>query len=218
MRRTIFSAVLLVLVTMEASAQGQGTGRAGKRTLLARDSEIALARSAAPKEVSAGAEIYVLTERGYDVAVRGTNGNACLVSRSWPESLEPQCFDPEAVRTVLQTELRRGALLQSGASMETINREIEDGVREGAFRVPTRPAMTYMMSSAQVLYDDEGKRVGAWQPHLMIFYPNLTSEQLGLGSTPNPAAAIVVDPGQPLANIMIIVKKAIDPVGIPDAR
>jgi hypothetical protein len=211
-------AILLCFVQHDVAAQGQGVGRAGKRTLLARDFEIALARSAAPKEVSAGAEIYVLTERGYDVAVRGTNGNACLVSRSWPESLEPQCFDPEAVQTVLQTELRRGAMLQSGASMETINREIEDGLRKGAFRVPSRPAMTYMMSSAQLLYNDEGKRVGAWQPHLMIFYPNLTSEQLGLGRTPNPAAAIVVDAGQPLANIMIIVKKAIDPVGIPDAR
>jgi len=218
MRRTVLSVVLLVVVSVDANAQGQGVGRAGKRALLARDFEIALARSAAPNEVSAGAEIYVLTASGYDVAVRGTNGNACLVSRSWPESLEPQCFDPEAVQTVLQTELRRGAMLQSGASMETINREIEDGLRKGAFRVPTRPAMTYMMSSAQVLYNDEGKRVGAWQPHLMIFYPNLTSEQLGLGSTPNPEAAIVVDPGQPLANIMIIVKKAIDPVGIPDAR
>jgi hypothetical protein len=218
MRRTVLSVVLLVVVSVDANAQVQGVGRAGKRALLARDFEIALARSAAPKEVSAGAEIYVLTERGYDVAVPGTNGNACLVSRSWPESLEPQCFDPEAVQTVLQTELRRGAMLQSGASMETINREIEDGLRKGAFRVPSRPAMTYMMSSAQLLYNDEGKRVGAWQPHLMIFYPNLTSEQLGLGRTPNPAAAIVVDPGQPLANIMIIVKKAIDPVGIPDAR
>jgi len=218
MRSAFFVVVALVLMPAVVHTQGQSTGRAGKRTLLPRETEIALARSAAPKEVSAGAEIYVLTERGYDVAVRGTNGNACLVSRSWPESLEPQCFDPEAVSTVLQTELRRGAMLQSGASMETINREIEDGLRKGAFRVPTRPAMTYMMSSAQVLYNDEGKRVGAWQPHLMIFYPNLTSEQLGLGSTPNPAAAIVVDPGQPLANIMIIVKKAIDPEKIPDAR
>jgi len=218
MRSAFFVVVALMLMPAVVHTQGQSTGRAGKRTLLPRETEIALARSAAPKEVSAGAEIYVLTERGYDVAVRGTNGNACLVSRSWPESLEPQCFDPEAVSTVLQTELRRGAMLQSGASMETINREIEDGLRKGAFRVPTRPAMTYMMSSAQVLYNDEGKRVGAWQPHLMIFYPNLTSEQLGLGSTPNPAAAIVVDPGQPLANIMIIVKKAIDPEKIPDAR
>jgi len=218
MRSAFFVVVALVLMPAVVHTQGQSTGRAGKRTLLPRETEIALARSAAPKEVSAGAEIYVLTERGYVVAVRGTNGNACLVSRSWPESLEPQCFDPEAVSIVLQTELRRGAMLQSGASMETINREIEDGLRKGAFRVPTRPAMTYMMSSAQVLYNDEGKRVGAWQPHLMIFYPNLTSEQLGLGSTPNPAAAIVVDPGQPLANIMIIVKKAIDPEKIPDAR
>ena len=218
MRSAFFVVVALMLMPAVVHTQGQSTGRAGKRTLLPRETEIALARSAAPKEVSAGAEIYVLTERGYDVAVRGTNGNACLVSRSWPESLEPQCFDPEAVSTVLQTELRRGAMLRSGASMETINREIEDGLRKGAFRVPTRPAMTYMMSSAQVLYNDEGKRVGAWQPHLMIFYPNLTSEQLGLGSTPNPAAAIVVDPGQPLANIMIIVKKAIDPEKIPDAR
>jgi len=218
MRSAFLVVVALMLMPAVVHTQGQSTGRAGKRTLLPRETEIALARSAAPKEVSAGAEIYVLTERGYDVAVRGTNGNACLVSRSWPESLEPQCFDPEAVSTVLQTELRRGAMLQSGASMETINREIEDGLRKGAFRVPTRPAMTYMMSSAQVLYNDEGKRVGAWQPHLMIFYPNLTSEQLGLGSTPNPAAAIVVDPGQPLANIMIIVKKAIDPEKIPDAR
>ena len=218
MRSAFLVVVALMLMPAVVHTQGQSTGRAGKRTLLPRETEIALARSAAPKEVSAGAEIYVLTERGYDVAVRGTNGNACLVSRSWPESLEPQCFDPEAVSTVLQTELRRGAMLQSGASMETINREIEDGLRKGAFRVPTRPAMTYMMSSAQVLYNDEGKRVGAWQPHLMIFYPNLTSEQLGLGSTPNPAAAIVVDPGQPLANVMIIVKKAIDPEKTPDAR
>jgi hypothetical protein len=216
MRRVLLSAVLLVVLAVDANGQGQGSGRAGKRALLARDLEIALARSAAPKEVSTAAEIFVLTERGYEVAVRGTNGNACLVSRSWPESLEPQCFDPEAVRTVMQTELHRGALLQAGASMETITREIEEGLRRGTFRAPSRPAMTYMMSSAQVLYNDAGKRVGAWQPHLMIFYPNLTNEQLGLGSTPNPAAAMVVDPGQPLANIMIIVKKAIDPEGIPD--
>lgn len=213
MSRITCGAALAVVVALPATLQpqGQNVGRAGKRALLPRDAEIALARSAAPKEVSADAEIYVLTEHGYDVAVRGANGNACLVSRSWPESLEPQCFDPEAVRTVMQTELRRGALLQSGASMDAINREIEDGLERGALRVPTRPAMTYMMSSAQVLYNDEGKRVGAWQPHLMIFYPNLTSEQLGLGSTPNPAAAMVVDAGKPLANIMIIVRKAVDP-------
>ena len=198
-----------------ANAQGQGTGRAGKRAILPRDFEITLARSAAPKEVSAAAEIFVLTDTGYAVAVRGTNGNACLVERSWPESLEPICYDAEAAATVMQTHLRRGAMLQAVASMEAINQEIDEGLKRGRFRTPTRPSMTYMMSAAQVLYNDSGKRVGAWQPHLMIYYPNLTNDQLGLGATPSTDAAIVVDPGKPWSNIMIVVKKAITPVGGP---
>ncbi len=209
---------LLVALPGVVTAQASGHGRAGKRALMPREVEVALARSAAPKEVSAAADIYVLTDTGYAVAVRGTNGNACLVDRSWPESLEPHCFDAESAATVMQTALRRGSLLQSGATHEDINREIDEGLRTGRFRVPTRPAMTYMMSSAQVLYNDDGKRVGAWQPHLMIYYPNLTSEQLGLGGKPNPDAAIVVDSGKPLANIMIIVKKAIDPDGPSGGR
>ncbi len=215
----ILLAVLLLSVTgTYAWAQGDGIGRAGKRALLPRDYEIALARSAAPKEVSAAAEIFVLGDSGYVVAVGGTNGNACLVNRSWPESLEPHCFDAEAVATVMQTHLRRAALVQSGAAQDAINRDIEDGLRQGRFRTPRRPAMTYMMSAAQVLYNDDGKRVGAWQPHLMIFYPNLTSEQLGLGASANPDAAIVVDSGKPWSNIMIIVKKAIAPDGASGGR
>jgi hypothetical protein len=47
----------------------------------------------------------------------------------------------------------------------------------------------------------------------MIYYPNLTSEQLGLGPVPNADAAIVVDSGKPWSNIMVIVKKAIAPSG-----
>lgn len=218
MRRLRNGLVAVVVCSMalgsQLEAQGQGSGRGGKRALLGRDYEIALARSAAPKDVSAQAEIYVLTDTGYVVAVRGTNGNACMVERSWPESLEPICFDAEAVASVMQTHLLRGALQQRGSSIEAINQAIDDGLKSGRFRTPTRPAMTYMMSAAQVLYNDDGKRVGAWEPHLMIFYPHLTSEQLGLGATPRPDAAIVVDPGKPWSNIMIIVKKAVTPEGI----
>ena len=43
--------VIAFVAPAVALAQGQGTGRAGKRTLLGRDFEIALARSAAPTEV-----------------------------------------------------------------------------------------------------------------------------------------------------------------------
>ncbi len=214
MRRLATSLPLLLGLLMPpayALAQSQASGRAGKRSLLATDVEIALARSAAPREVSAAADVYTLTDTGYVLAVRGTNGNACLVNRSWPDALEPHCFDAEASATVMQHDLLRTALYQRGISKTEVDRDIADRVLDGRLKLPRRPAMTYMMSAAQVLYDDSGKKVGAWQPHLMLHMPYLTSEELGLGSTPNPAAAIMVDSGKPNANLMIIVTKAIAP-------
>jgi hypothetical protein len=45
-------------------------------------SEIALARSAAPSSISDGAEVMVLGREGYKTAVKGTNGFLCIVERS----------------------------------------------------------------------------------------------------------------------------------------
>ena len=45
--------------------------------------EIALARTAAPPSISSNAEVMVLSDGGYQTAVRGTNGFVCLVERSW---------------------------------------------------------------------------------------------------------------------------------------
>jgi hypothetical protein len=179
--------------------------------MLPRDREIALARSAAPPEVSRDAKVLVLTERGFEVADSGSNGVTCVVNRSRPESLEPHCFDAEGSASVLPIELRRTELLRAGKGPAEIDREIGEGLLAGRYRLPRRPAMSYMMSSGQVLYDDDGTRVGKWQPHLMIFYPNLTAADLGLGGEPSPRAAIVVDPGQPLSNVMIVVKDFVDP-------
>jgi hypothetical protein len=103
-------------------------------------------------------------------------------------------------------ELRRTELLREGKSAEEIDREIAAGLLSGKYRLPRRPAMSYMMSPEQVLYDDEGRKVGKWQPHLMIFYPHLTSADLGLGGTPSTRAAMVVDEGKAVSNIMIVVK------------
>jgi hypothetical protein len=46
-------------------------------------SEIALARGAAPRSISDGAEVMVLGRVGYKTAVKGTNGFLCIVERSW---------------------------------------------------------------------------------------------------------------------------------------
>jgi len=107
---------------------------------------------------------------------------------------------------VLPMELRRTELLREGKSTEEIDREIAAGLLSGKYRLPRRPAMSYMMSPEQVLYNDEGRKVGKWQPHLMIFYPHLTAADLGLGGMPSLQAALVVDEGKAVSNIMIVVK------------
>jgi len=206
--------VLILMATVgggQVMAQSVAAGRTGPRTLLPREREIALARTAAPAAVSQDATVMVLTERGFEVAVKGTSGVTCVVNRSHPLSLEPHCFDAEASATVLPMELRRTELLREGKSNEEIDREIAAGLLSGKYRLPRRPAMSYMMSSEQVLYNDEGQKVGKWEPHLMIFYPHLTYADLGLGGTPSTQAALVVDEGKAVSNIMIVVKEFAGP-------
>jgi hypothetical protein len=208
MRASWWILILMVVVVGggPATAQSVAAGRTGPRPLIPREREIALARTAAPAEVSRDATVMVFTEGGFEVAVKGTSGVTCVVNRSHPQSLEPHCFDAEASATVLPMELRRTELLREGKSAEEIDREIAAGLLSGKYRLPRRPAMSYMMSPQQVLYNDEGRKVGKWQPHLMIFYPHLTSADLGLGGTPSTQAAMVVDEGKAVSNIMIVVK------------
>jgi hypothetical protein len=201
---------LLCLPAAHLHAQAASAGRTGARIMLPRDREIALARSAAPADVSREATVMVLTDRGFELAEQGSNGVTCVVNRSQPESLEPHCFDAEGSATVLPIELRRTELLLEGRTNEEIDREIGQGLLSGRYRLPRRPAMSYMMSSGQVLFNEQGKRVGRWHPHLMIFYPNLTPADLGLGA-PGLSTAVVVDPGLPLSNIMVVLKDFVEP-------
>jgi hypothetical protein len=204
-------ALAAILMPGILPAQARGAGKSGPRALLPRDREIALARSAGPPSVTAGARVYVLTAAGYVVADSGTTGAACYVSRSWPESLEPHCFDAEGAETILLMEMRRVELLAKGVSMEQVEREIADGVIGGRFRLPARPATSYMMSCAQRLISDEGQAVGKWRSHLMIYFPYLTNESIGLATGPDLRAAVVVNPGTPEANIMIPVQEFVTP-------
>jgi hypothetical protein len=211
MRGDLAALMLVASLADILEAQSAGAGRAGPRTLLPRDREIALARTAAPAAVSRDATVMVLTERGFEVATRGTNGVTCVVNRSHPQSLEPHCFDAEASATILPMELRRTELLRDRKTGEEIDREIAAGLLSGKYRLPRRPAMSYMMSREQVLYSDDGRNVGRWHPHLMIYYPHLRSADLGLAGEPSIEAATVVDEGHAISNIMIVVKDFTSP-------
>ena len=176
--------------------------------LLDRVEEIRLARSAAPAAVTADATVLVLERGGYVEAEAGTNGVTCYVSRTWPGSLEPHCFDGEGSATILQVHLTRARLREEGKTREEADVAVGLALASGDLRLPARPVMSYMMSADQVLFNDDGERVGSWQPHLMIYVPYITSEALGLGGgPPSTDAAIVVDPGTPEANIMVVVKE-----------
>src|ERR1700690_3940399 len=61
--------------------------------------EIALARTAAPTSISGDASVLVMGKHGYETAVKGKNGFACLVWRSWvswaPGSDDEEFWNPK---------------------------------------------------------------------------------------------------------------------------
>lgn len=214
MRPLALVLVALPIWTLTAAAQGPGTYQSGRRALLPRAREIALARSAAPPAVSDSATIYVLGEQGYEIAVRGTNGNTCYVDRSRVEAIAPQCFNAEGAATILAMEMHRIALLHQGHSVAEADREIADGLASGHFRLPRAPALCYMMSADQNLFDDAGKPVGHWHPHLMWYIPYVTGAELGLGKTGSDGTTTIVQwEGSPLASVMIVVRDFLQPAG-----
>ena len=201
------AAALLVGPQGPLAGQSSASGKAGPRAVLDRDEETALALSAAPPDVSADATVLLWTGSTFEAARQGTNGVSCYVARSWPTSLEPHCFDEEGARTIMRIHMRQTELQHEGHSEAEVQDEIARGIASGEFHLPTRPVMSYMMSEDQDLISDEGQAAGNWMPHLMIYYPYLTQEDLGLGPTPSTDAAIVVDPGTPFSNIMIVVRE-----------
>ncbi|MDE2051305.1 MAG: hypothetical protein KGJ72_09825 [Gammaproteobacteria bacterium] len=146
------------------------------RYLMAADAEVALARSAAPRSISAGAEVLVLRRSGYEPVAKGGNGFVCLVERSWgaatgdpdfwnPRVRGPLCLNPPAVRTVLPIYLMKTKLVLAGKPKEEIVRALAAAFA-GRELPPLEPgAMSYMLAKRQYL-GDEPK---SWHPHLMFF-------------------------------------------------
>ena len=196
--------ILSVLLANPLLAQeSRHPGRTGPRKLLPRAEEIKLARSAAPASVSDSASVWVFTDTGYVLAERGSTGNACYVSRSWPTSIEPHCFDAEGAATMMPLHMHEVLLLHRGMTPTDADREIGARIASGALRLPRKPSMSYMMSAGQQLISDEGNPVGRWQPHVMIYYPWLESAQLGM-RTPDPKAGVITGSGTATSSIMIV--------------
>ena len=143
--------------------------------LMDRDSEIAMARSAAPESISRDAEVMVLGVHGYEMAVPGKNGFVCVVERSWtspiddpefwnPNGRAPVCYNPPAARSHLPRTFRKTELILAGRTKAQMMEAILAGIDKKELPPMEPGAMCYMLSKQ--FHSDSG---GHWHPHLMFF-------------------------------------------------
>lgn len=164
--------------------------------MASKDSEIALARSAAPASISDGAEVFVMGQSGYSSAVKGHNGFVCLVERSFaagtdapefwnPKIRGPVCVNAVAAKTYLPVILMRAKLALAGKSKAEISQAVRSAFDSKELPSLEPGGMSYMLSKDQYLSDDGG----SWHPHMMWFIPGDSADGWGANLTGSPALA-----------------------------
>lgn len=220
-----FALALMVCASQQARSQSVKTNYPKMapldQYLMERNAEIALARTAAPSSISKDADVLVLARRGYESAVKGTNGFVCIVERSWtapagdpdfwnPKLRAPICFNPPAARTYLPIAVRKTELILAGKSEAQMFDIIRAAFDKKELSLPEANSMCYMMSSQQYLGDE----AGSWHPHLMFFVPLVGANAWGAGVPGSPIIA-AQDADDRLTTFMIPVAKWSDGTPAP---
>jgi hypothetical protein len=181
-----------------------------------RAAEIALARSAAAKNISDSASVLVLTRNGYIEAVKGTNGFTCFVQHSFDADIGdpnfwdsrnrgPMCLNPPATRSMLPEMRKRAEWIMAGVSTAEIAARTRRAYASHEFAMPAAGAMAYMLSPHQRLGSDDTH----WLPHLMFFYDrSVPAAAWGVGGSTN----TVIDgsaghPESPILTLLVPVRR-----------
>lgn len=210
----VLAPILLSLAAPAASAQSL-TYPPLSEYLLPREAEVALAKSAAPANISDRATIKVLTTSGYQVAREGSNGFVCIVMRGWsaptytPAQLRdlvydatiraPICFDPAASRTVLPYYELRSKLGMEGKTPDQIAEVVQAANAKGMLPKRDGVSFAYMWSADQHL----GPGIDHWHPHMMIFSPYYENSMLGGNEFGMPLPIVTDDAGTPFAVVVV---------------
>lgn len=207
--------LVLALSTATASLGAQKAPDITPYLTADRAAEIALARTAAPSDISAKATVLVLARTGYVEAAHGSNGFTCVVMRSFaaapddpafwsPRVSAPHCFNPPAVRTVLPAMLAQISWALAGATPAELNAKIKTAYTAKTFAMPAAGAMAYMLSPKQHLSDADPH----WMPHLMFYFDrSLTASTFGAGGFTAPIInASASDPNGPMQVIYIPIR------------
>ena len=179
--------------------------------MMARDAEIALAKSAAPQAISDRATIRILTASGYQTVHEGDNGFVCMVMRGFtvaptftPVRMRamvddsklraPICFNPQAVRMVLPYYELRTKLGLDGKTPDQIAEGVQAASAKGEIPKRTEVSFAYMWSADQVL-----GQAGHWHPHMMVYLPYYENSMLGNNEVPGMLPFVSDDAGTPFA-------------------
>ena len=206
--------LLLLLASIQAAWV---PGQSGKypplsEYMMARDAEIALAKSAAPDNISDHATIRVFTASGFQTVHDGDNGFVCMVMRGFTgaptftpvqvrayinydaKARAPICLDPQAARTVLPYYELRTKLGLEGKTADQIADGVQAAYAKGEIPKRTEVSFAYMWSADQVLGP-----AGHWHPHMMVYLPYYENAMLGSNAPGSPLPTIGDDAGTPFA-------------------
>lgn len=171
--------------------------------ILDAEREIALAKSAGLPPWNDEATIFVLGPEGYSKAKEGTNGFSCMVGRSDPGTRWPVCFDAVGSEAILPRYLREGELRMRGKTEEEVRSDTARRFLSGEYRAPSRTGVSYMLSKEAIA--SNGKDLILTPPHLMIYAPNVTSEEIGAVAN-NAHSPMALFEGDPHGYIIVFVR------------
>ncbi|HEY7889848.1 MAG TPA: hypothetical protein VIC29_16630 [Steroidobacteraceae bacterium] len=167
-------------------------------------SEVALARSAAPKSVAEHATVLTLTKHGYETAVKGSDGFVCFVERSWandfdngqfwnPRIRTPQCWNAAAASSLLKDYLNRTQWVLSGASKVEMLARTKAEFATHEVGPPAPGSMAYMLSKKQYINDPSPQGQPEWYPHVMFFVPATDGSPWGANAPDGPLFSATSD-------------------------
>lgn len=207
---------LAAAVTANVSAQTRATTVGNALEALPLELEVKLALSALPPYLRSEGTVYVLDPaKGYVLERQGKNDFTCFVERTdWVRAdyrndlFISECFDAEGTKTIVPVSFDVARLRAEGKlNPEKLNQEIARRFKDGVYRSPSRPGISYMLSPVQRLYGGpESKDTRTVNiPHYMFYAPNLTSKEIGGGPVmgrypylvnPGPHAYIILNVGE----------------------
>jgi hypothetical protein len=183
--RWVPALVVISLVGTATTLSGQAAHTTIERMPASLETRFAL--SAAPPPLRDQATVHLLDPRtGYRLAQQGTNGVTCVVQRTAWELTDfrndiyiPLCYDAAGTTTYLAVIMDAAAFRARGLGPAELKAEVERRFRDGTYRVPETPGVSYMVAPVQRTVGPPDLKVRTLAlPHMMFYAPHITNEHV----------------------------------------